>query len=92
MAADASVAQDARERSSLELAMERHHQRDGVVWMLEANMTAALADRDPPEFAERGDELGAGNDRQPIAHAGSGNLRRTIPMSKDRPSSRSPST
>ena len=60
--------------------------------MLEANMAAALAHREPAELAECGDELGAGDDRQPFAHAGSGSLCRTMPLSSERPSSRSPST
>jgi hypothetical protein len=66
--------------------MKRDDKRHRPVWMLEADMTAALTDRGPAELAESGDELGAGNDRQPLAHAGSGNLRRTIPISSDRPS------
>jgi hypothetical protein len=60
--------------------------------MLEADVAAALTDCGPAELAERADELGAGNDRQPLAHAGSGNLRRTMPISSGRPSSRKPST
>lgn len=70
----------------------RNHKRDRPLRMLEANVAAALADRDPAEFAERQDELGAGDDRQPFAHTGSGSLRRTMPASRNRPSSRSPST
>jgi hypothetical protein len=51
-----------------------------------------LADRDPAELAERADELVAGDGRQTLAHAGIGNRRRTIPRSRERPSSRRPST
>ncbi len=83
VAVDARVAQNARERASLEFAMQRHHQRNRALRMLEADMAAALSNRNPPHLAERRDELGAGNDRQPLAHAGSASLRRTIPMSRD---------
>jgi len=72
--------------------MKRHDQRDGAVQMLEAKVAAALANRDPTDPRERLDELRAGDDRQPLAHAGSGKVRRTIPSSSWRPSSRSPST
>jgi hypothetical protein len=36
--------------------------------------------------------LSAGYDRQPLAHAGTASLRRTIPEPTGRPSSRRPST
>ncbi len=72
--------------------MKRDYQRNGVLVVLEAHMTTALADSDPPNFLKRGDQPLAGNDRQPLAHAGNGSLRRTIPISSERPSSRSPST
>jgi hypothetical protein len=51
-----------------------------------------LANRGPADFAQRGDQLCAGDDRQSFAHAGSGSVRRTIPISRERPSSRNPST
>lgn len=89
---DASLAQDADKRAALELAMQRYHQRHGPIRVLQTNVAAALTDYRPAEPSERGYELGAGNDGQPLAHAGSGNLRRTIPISSGRPSSRRPST
>lgn len=45
----------------------------------------------PPELAKGRDELCAGDDRLPLGQAGSDSLRRTIPICRDRPSSRSPS-
>jgi hypothetical protein len=62
-----------------------------MVWLLEANAAAALADQTPAELAERVDKLHAGDDRQTHAHAGIGKRRRLIPMAKGRSSSRSPS-
>lgn len=44
------VAQDAGKRAALELPMERHHQRNGTIRMLEANVAAALAGRNPAEL------------------------------------------
>ncbi len=72
--------------------MKRDNQRNGVLGVLEAHMTAALADGNPPHLLKNADQLPAGNDRQPLAQAGSGSVRRTIPISSERPSSRSPST
>jgi len=54
-------------------------------------MAAALAYRFPALLLERSDQLGAGDDRQALAHAEIGSLRRTTPLSLGRPSSRSPS-
>jgi len=55
-----------------------------------AHRTTHLADRGA-ELAERCDQLRARDDRQPLIHAGSGSLRRTMPISRGCPSSRSPS-
>jgi hypothetical protein len=92
VAVNPGVAEDSGESAALELAVKRNHERSRVLFVLEAHMTAALADGDPADFLERDDQLLAGNDRQPLAHAGSGSVRRTIPISSERPSSRSPST
>jgi len=62
-----------------------------ALW-LEADVTATLTHRNPPELAEGRDELCAGDDRLPLGQAGSDSLRRTIRICRDRPSSRSPST
>jgi len=72
--------------------MKRDHQRNCALVVLEAHMTAALADGDPSNLLKRADQLLAGKDRQPLAHPGSGSVRRTIPISSERPSARSPST
>ncbi len=57
VAVDPGVAQDPGESAALELTMKRDHQRDGVLVVLEAHMTAALADGDPPHLLKRGDQL-----------------------------------
>jgi hypothetical protein len=72
--------------------MQWNHERDRAIGMLESNMTPSLAHGLPSHPFESLDELGAGNNRQAVAHAGIENLRRTIPVPTDRPSSRSPST
>lgn len=92
LAINACFTQHAGERAALELAMKRHHERDGPVGMLEEYVAAPLSHCNPADLAECGDELSAGDDRQPFAHVGRDSLRRTMPLSRERPSSRSPST
>lgn len=60
--------------------MKWDHERGRARLVLEADMAAALADDRPPELFKYGDQLLAGDDRQPLAHAGSGSLRRTTPV------------
>lgn len=86
------VAQDPGESAALEFTMKRNHERNGVLVVFEAHMTAALANGDPPHLFKRADQLLARDDWQPLAHAGSGSVRLTIPISIERPSSRRPST
>lgn len=92
VAVDSGVAQNPGERPALELSMKRNDERVGLLVMLQADVTAALAHGDPSNLLKRIDELLTRDNRQPLAHTGSGNVRRTIPISSDRPSSRSPST
>ncbi len=89
---DPCVAQNSGQRAALEFAVKRHDQGDGAIRVLEADVTATLAYRNPPELAEGRDELCAGDDRLPLGQAGSDSLRRMIPICSDWPSSRSPST
>lgn len=63
-----------------------------MVWVPKSNMAAALPYGNPAELGEGRDQLRAGDDRKPPAQAGNESLRRTTPISKDRPSSRIPST
>jgi hypothetical protein len=68
-----------------------HHKGDPMPSLLEPDVATPLT-RDFPAFRfQRLDQALAGDDRLAWAHAGSGILRRTTPMSSDSPSSRSPS-
>ena len=55
-------------------------------------MASSLSDDLPAESLQHADQLRAGDDRHRAAHAGNGSLRRTMPVSSVRPSSRRPST
>jgi len=92
VAFEARVAQDARKGSSFQLAMERNDEKRGPVRMAEADVAPSLPHDLPANLFKRTDQLSAGNDRQPLSHAGSGSLRRTMPAPTPRPASRSPST
>lgn len=92
VAAHTRVSEDAVQRSALEFSVQRHHQRYGAILMPQTDVAPALAHRFPPELLERTNQLSAGYDRQPLAHAGTASLRRTIPEPTGRPSSRKPST
>jgi hypothetical protein len=72
--------------------MQRDGERDLSIGMLQTDVAAALP-YDAPFGPFQGlDEALPRNDRQALAHAGTGNLRRITPASSERPSSRSPST
>lgn len=86
------VSQNSGERSAFELTMERHDQRDGLIRVFQTHMASTLAHRHPPELAQGCDELRSRDDRLTFGQAGSGSRRRTIPICKERPSSRNPST
>ena len=88
---EACVSEDAVQRSSLELLVERDDEEGLAVGMAQPDVAASLADNLPADSFECADELRAGDDRQPVGHAGSGSLRRTTPVSSVRPSSRRPS-
>jgi len=88
---NSGVAQDPSERAALEFTMKRDHQRNRALVVFEPHMATALANDNPSDLLERVDQLLAGYNRQPLAHAGSGSVRRTIPISSERPSWRSPS-
>lgn len=92
VAVDPRVAEDPSEGAALEFTMKRDHERGRALVVFEAHMAAALANGNPSSLLESVDQLLAGENRQPLAHAGSGSVRRTIPISSERPSSRSPST
>ncbi len=89
---EAGVAKDAGERSFANLLVERDDERVAAIRLLEANVAAALAGDAPAVSLQRPDQVGAGDDRLPRGHAGSGNLRRMTPNSSESPSSRKPST
>lgn len=92
VAVNPGVAQDPCERAALEFTVKRDHERVRPFVMFESHVATALANGNPSDPLERVDQLLAGENRQPLAHAGSGSVRRTIPISSERPSSRSPST
>ena len=92
LGADICVTQNPGKGAALQLSMERHNQGHGALRMAETHMAAALTDHDPSQLAERSDQFRPGDDRKAAAQAGSGRRRRTIPISRERPSSRSPST
>lgn len=92
LATDPRVPHDAVERSALEFAVQRHDKQRRVIRMFEADMAAALTHRLPAQLVKDVDELRAGYDRQPLAHAGTGSLRRTTFPPSDLPSSRKLST
>lgn len=72
--------------------MEGYDERHSTIRVPEADVATTLAHKHPAELAEGGDQLCAREDREAIAQAGSVSLRRITPMSRDRPSSRMPST
>ena len=92
MPIESCVAEDARERPSLQCSVERHHQKDRALIVLQPDVTATLPYHVPAGSLERSDELSAGDDRQTLRHARMGIVRRTTPAPIARPSSRSPST
>ncbi len=92
VAVNPGVAQDPSERAAFEFTVKRDHQRTRTLVVFESHMATALANGNPSVLLKSVDQLLARQDRQPLAHAGSGSVRRTIPISSERPSSRSPST
>ncbi len=92
LAVESCVPEDAAERAAFQFSVQRHNEECRAVSVLQSDVASALAQNLPAELLEHPDELRAGNDRQTSAHAGTGNLRRTIPAPIGRPSSRRPST
>ena len=86
------VTEDAAKGSALDLLVQGYHEGVSPARLLQADVTAALADDLPSLILERLDEAPAGNHRLVWIHAGSGILRRITPLSSGSPSSRSPST
>ena len=91
VAVESGVAKDPAESAALQLAVQWHDEKDRAIGMLESHMAAALPYGFPALLLERADQLGAGDDRQALAHTEIGSLRRTTPLSIGRPSSRRPS-
>jgi hypothetical protein len=60
---ESGVVEDAGERASLELAVQRHCDEDAAVGMLQPNMAAALTDRPPAGPFEGFHEALTGEDR-----------------------------
>jgi hypothetical protein len=89
---DPGVPEDSVQGSARELAMQWHNKKQQALWVLEPDVAAALTNLLPADPLERLDQLGAGDDRQALGHAGIASTRRTTPVSTLRPSSRSPST
>jgi hypothetical protein len=86
------IPEDSAEGAPLKFLVQRNDERDRTIGMFEPNMTPPLAHGLPPHPFESLNELGAGDYRQAVTHAGIENLRRTIPLPTGRPSSRRPST
>lgn len=89
LAAEAGVADDRGEGSSLEFVMQWHDKCEGAVGVLGANVAAALAGWFPARFARRGNQLRTREDREPLAYAEIGSVRQTMPVVSGWPSSRS---
>jgi hypothetical protein len=85
------IPEDSAEGAPFNFLVQWNDERDRTIGMFEPNMTPPLAHGLPPHPFEGLDELGAGDNRQAVTHAGIENLRRTIPVPTDRPSSRRPS-
>lgn len=92
LSGEVSVPQDSGKRSFPQLLVKGDDESHSAAGLLKSHMASALANHSPAILFERLDKLGARNDRLPRTHAGSVILRRTMPMSSDSPSSRSPST
>lgn len=90
--AEVGIAQDAGEGAAAQFPMERDDERVTAPGLLQADVTAALADDFPALLAQRLDQALAGDDRLARGHAGRGIERRITPLSSGSPSSRRPST
>lgn len=72
--------------------MKRHDEGNGAVRMPQTDVAAALTHNYPAKLSKGRDQLCAGDDWEAPAQPGNVSLRRTTPVSRDRPSSRIPST
>jgi hypothetical protein len=72
--------------------VKRDNEGNGMVWVMQSDMATALTHDDQASLPRADTRSVPENDREPAAQAGSGSLRRTTPISSDRPSSRIPST
>ena len=92
LALETRVLEDAVQGSLLQLPVQRYDEERRTVGVPETDVASALPSDLPTEPFEYTNELRARDDRQALAHAGSGNLRRRMPAPISRPSSRRPST
>lgn len=90
--AEIGIPQDAGERASTELPVQRDDERVPAPRLLQADVAAALTDDFPALLAQCLDQALSGDDRLARAHAGRGIERRITPLSSGSPSSRRPST
>lgn len=86
------VLEDAVQGSPLQLPVQRYDEERQTVGVPETDVASALPSDLPIKPLEHTYQLRARDDRQALAHVGSGKLRRRMPAPMARPSSRRPST